>query len=361
MSNAVTKRMLPAYLQMAPVTMFLSSFFQTPEINYHNTETVEVDIMRNDEDVAIAIVDLSTGSRQNFADLYTNKEFKPPIFDEEISISSFDLIKREVGQNPFENPSYAANMVSRLFRGLVLVDNKIRRAIELMAAQVLQTATLTLRDQAGNALYTLDFGGRNSQFPTVTVSWGDSGDTPLQDLEALAEEIRTNHKGDPDVLLFGKSAWANFIGNADVKEALDLRRDERAFVRPESRGAGATYQGAIWIGNYRFEMWTYNGRYKDPQSGDSLNYLDADKVVMLDSQARRDRTYGTIPRLVGMDPRLASFIPERLSDPESGTDLSVFAYITPDGKQAKASAGTRPLVIPTAIDSFGCLTTVAPE
>ena len=95
-----TRRMVRAYESQAPLTMFVSGFFQTPPQNFHNSEEVEVEVMRDDEEVAITVVDLSTGSRQNFADLYTNKRFKPPIFDEEFTVSSFDLITKDFGRNP---------------------------------------------------------------------------------------------------------------------------------------------------------------------------------------------------------------------------------------------------------------------
>lgn len=357
MSNAATKKMIGAYLKRAPVTLFLSGFFATPPENFHNSEEVEVDIQRESEDVAIVITDLTTGARQNFLDLYSNKKFKPPLFDEEFTISAFDLIKREPGSNPFEDVNFAANLMRRFMSGMRVVDSKVRRAIELMASQVLQTGAVTLRDKSGTALYQLSFSPKSTHFPTVSTSWGAAGANPLADLSSLAEVIRTNGQVDPDILVFGRAALSNFLADAEVQKRLDNRGYAVGEVRPEMRGQGATFQGFIWIGNYRFQMWSYSGRYKDPQTGNTLPYVADDKVVMLSTQSRLDLTYGGIPRIVTPDTRLLPFVPQRFGSASEGLDLSTFAWVTQDGKQVKGSAGTRPLTIPTGIDTFGALDT----
>ena len=41
MSDTSTKRMISAYIQEAPPTLFLSGFFQSPPQNFHNSEEVE--------------------------------------------------------------------------------------------------------------------------------------------------------------------------------------------------------------------------------------------------------------------------------------------------------------------------------
>lgn len=354
MSNATTRRMLAPYIKMAPVSMFLTSFFQSPPENYHSSEEVEIDVVRTGEDVAIVITDLSTGARHNIDDIFTNKRMKPPIFDEGFAVNTFDLIKREAGASPFEDPNFAANLISRMFRGMQKVDSKIRRAIEQMAAQVLQTGKLTLTDDTGADAYVLDFKPKLSHFPNAATTWGATGAKPLEDLGSLAEEIRTNGLSEPDVLIFGKEALEEFLADEGVQANLNNRRYNIGVIEPQAR-PGGTYYGHIWIGTYRFEMWTTNATYKDPVTGLSTPYVDPKKVIMLSSQERLDLSFGEIPRVVGTDQRLIPFIPDRFSDSGSRTDLTTFAWVSPDGKQVMASAGTRPLTIPTAIDTYGCL------
>ena len=139
MSGKMTKKMLAAYIAMAEAPLFLSGLFQSPSENFYSSEEVEIDIVRSDEDISIVVTDLSTGYRMNSEDLFTNKAFKPPIHKEAVPLNSFDLINRMPGQNPFEDPDFLANVMVRMFRGMVKIERKIRRSIELQASQVLQT------------------------------------------------------------------------------------------------------------------------------------------------------------------------------------------------------------------------------
>jgi hypothetical protein len=49
-------------------------------------------------------------------------------------------------------------------------------------------------------------------------------------------------------------------------------------------------------------------------------------------------------------------MPSRLSDPATGLDLSINAYASLNNKNLIVEVGTRALAIPTALDTFGCLT-----
>lgn len=360
MSDAATKRMIAAYIHDRPPTMFLSGFFRTPPQNFYNSEEVEIDIERGEEDVSIVVQDLSAGYRMNSADLYTNKKFKAPIHQEAAALNGFDLTKRIAGQNPFEDVDFQASATVQAFRRFRKIENKIRRSIELQASQVLQTGTVTLTDSGGNSLYTIDYQPKNTHFVTTGTSWNAGGNDPLGDLNSLGQTIRADGLTDPDTLIFGDTAWDLFINNADVQTRLELRRGMLGEVAPEVRGSGANYMGSIWIGNYRYNMWTYSGRYKHPQTGVSTAYVESDKVIMMSSTGRLDGTFGAIPSIVAPDSRVLPFLPSRMQTPGMSVDIDLFtnAWVTPDGSQLFVGAGARPLMIPTAIDTFGCLDTI---
>lgn len=364
MSGATTKRMIRAYQQMAQPMLFLSGLFQSPPENFHTSEEVEIDIVRSDEDISIVIQDLSTGYRMNSEDLYTNKGFKPPIHKEALPINSFDLIKRMPGQNPFESPDFRANIILRLFNGMTKIERKVRRAIELQASQVLQTGQVTLTDINGTALYTLDYKPKASHFPTAGTAWGAAGATPVADINALAEVIRGDGLADPDQLLMGVDAFEAFISDAEVQKRFDTRRYDLGTIAPmEMRGNGGSYRGTVEIGNYRYDVWTYGGRYKNPQTGVSTPFLDPSKVVVRASSGRLDATFGAIPNigtLMGAQAtQLLPELPGRISNANGGMDLFTNAWLSQDGEQLFGGVGARPLMIPTAIDTFGCLETNA--
>ena len=313
MSGATTKRMIRAYQQMAQPMLFLSGLFQSPPENFHTSEEVEIDIVRSDEDISIVIEDLSTGYRIN---------------------------------------------------GLTKIERKIRRSIEVQASQVLQTGVVTLTDINGAALYTLDYKPKATHFPTAGTAWGTAGDDPVGDINALAEVIRGDGLADPDQLLMGVDAFEAFIKNSDVQKRFDTRRFDLGTIAPmQMRGNGGSYRGTVEIGNYRYDVWTYGGRYKDPQTGVSTPYLDPSKVVVRASSGRLDATFGAIPNigaLMGTTAnQLLPELPGRLSNAAGGMDLFTNAWTSQDGEQLFGGVGARPLMIPTAIDTFGCLETNA--
>ena len=357
MSDSTTKVMLAAYEQDAEPTMFLSGMFQSPRRNFHNSEEVEIDIIRSEEDISIAIQDLSTGARLNSEDIYTNKGFKPPIHKEAGAINAHTLIKRMPGADPFQAVDFQANALTKGVRLGQKLQRKILRAVEQQSSQVLTTGTVTLVDASGNAIYTIDYKPKATHFPTVGIAWSSASSTKLADIESLANVIRGDGLANPDMLIMGENSYEQFIQDQSVLDRMDNRRIAGNGIVPlTTMGNGGQFRGVIDIGNYKYDIWTYAGRYKDPQTGTSTKFIADDKVIVRASSGRLDATFGGIPRLT-TDSRVPPALTSRISVPGQMLDLQMNAWVTPDGETMMVQAGTRPLMIPTAIDTYGCLDT----
>lgn len=358
MSDTTTKVMLAAYEQDREPTMFLSGMFQSPRRNFHNSEEVEIDIVRSEEDISIAIQDLSTGARLNSEDIYTNKGFKPPVHKEAGPINAHTLIKRQPGDDPFQSVDFMANAIKRGVRLGQKLQRKIARAVEYQSSQVLTTGTVTLIDENGVAVYTIDYKPKATHFPTTGTSWTSASSTKLADIESLANVIRGDGLSNPDMLIFGENSFELFIQDAAVLVRMDNRRIAgNGIVAMDRMGNGGIYRGTIEIGNYRYDMFTYDGRYKHPQTGVSTKFIPDDKVIVRSSTGRLDAAFGGIPRIT-TDSRVPSALTSRISIPGKAFDVQMNGYITPNGETMMVEAGTRPLMIPTAIDTFGCLDTI---
>jgi hypothetical protein len=362
MSGSATKQMLPVYVQMAAPTRFLSGLFQSPPRNFYNSETVEIDIVRGDEDVSVVITDLSTGYRFNETDIYTNKEFAPPINKEAIAINSYDLLKRMAGENPYQDPGFRANVISRFMMGMPKIEDKIRRTIELQASQVLQTGVITLVDINGTTLYTIDFKPKTAHFPNAGTAWDQAAADPLGDIDALAQIIRSNGLVTCDQIIMGNGSWNEFKKNSIVQSQLNIiNMNIGQVVRPTTNGEGGTYQMTVSIGNYNYEVWTYDGRYNHPQTDVKTKYIADDKVVVRAKSGRLDATFGAIPnigKLLGANQsNLFPELPGRFSNAAGGMDLFTNIWLSQDGEQLFGGIGARPLMIPTAIDTYGCIDT----
>lgn len=347
------------FTQMRTPNSFLSRNFTIKPGGIYKGAKIAIDIQRFGEEVAIAIKKC-TGPNLNDFDIFTTKEFEPPTYGEAFPMDVCDLLNRMAGVDPFsaEGISYASQLIAKAAQGFVLIDDKIKRAVELQASQILQTGTLTLTDAAGDTVYELDFKPKATHFPTAGITWATIATaTPLDDLQALAKVIRSDGKVNPDRLYMGETALNNFLKNATVLERMDNRRFEIGEIAPEFEDSGATFYGMIWIGNYRFQIWTYPDTFQDPATSLPVEYIDPNKVIMLSSRTRLDMTAARVPLPLGPDPRVANLLPGRMTSRGEGFDVTPNIYATPNGKQIMGELESRPLLIPVQIDGFGCLTT----
>lgn len=359
MVTNATVHYLDMYVEEATPVPFLTTLFQTPPRNFFTSEKVAIDVMRDQEEVAIALQDLSAGTRENELAYYQNKGFPPPVFDESATLTAWDMIKRQPGQDVFTDPDYLTNATEQAFSIMRKLENKIRRAVELQCAQVLTTGKVNLVDGSNRPMFNLDYGPRTAHFPTAGTAWGTGSEDKLSDIGSLASLVRVNGKGVPNKLIFGKRAWRDFWADTKIQKLFDVRRFEGFgnFSAPQRRTGGASYKGTIAIDNYDYEIWTYDGTYQDPVTKNIVNYLPQDAVIVLSDNTRLDLVYGAIPLLRAPQAPALQFLPPRFSSGEQQIDLTINAYFTPDGKRVKLEVGTRPLAIPTAIDKYGCLTT----
>lgn len=354
MSNASTRRMLRKVEVEAPAPLFLSSEFKTPPENIHDSETVEMDVIRENETIAVPVPDITHDGRMNERSKYVNKEYTPPILKEMGAITAFEQIKREAGADPFEDVSFlakAGRQVVGLFGKLI---NKMRRTVELMASQVYQTGQIALLSETGATIFSENFLVKATHLITVSTAWALDGSTgdPLADIDNAARVVRKDGKRRVDRLKFGNSAFTRFLANAKVQKALDKTTLNLANLNPSLRSDDATFYGKIWINNYEYEIWLYDAYYEHPQTGVLTPYILDDNVILTSSKARMDLTFGSIPMIAAPDPAVAGLVGGRMSSPDAGFDITPNAWFSPDRTRLFVSAGTRPLTIPSEVDSF---------
>lgn len=357
--NSSSTKLLRRYEQKASAPRFLSQFFKSPPENWHRTETVAIDIVREEEEIAIPIQDLSVSGRQNEATIYTTKEIKPPIYDEVGSVTAWNAMQRRPGASPFDEPDYRLNALDEAYDIAHRLERKIRRSVELMSSQVLQTGMLDLRDKDGNTLYVLNFLPRSSHFPTVSVDWGSGGDDIYGDLASLMAEIRMNGGETITDLVFGTNAFRHFQFDDDIQRILDNRRIEGSKLEGRVDGKGVRQVGFFQIEGTTVRLWIYDGMYVDPVTRTKRPYVDPDKVIMLSEGGRLDLSYGAVPILVPPEQRALPFLPPTIANADLGIYLTTHSWVEPNGKSVSVNISTRPITIPTAIDTYGCLTTKA--
>jgi hypothetical protein len=360
MSDASTKKMIAMYNQEAAPNLFLSSFFKTPPENFFDSEKVEYDVERSDEDVSVAVQNVAAAYRENAHELFTNKEVTPAVHQEGAAITVFDMMKREAGRTTYDSPQFQASAIRKVFKVMRKMENKILRAKELQAAQLFTTGKVDLVDKNGNTMFEADFKPKVTHFYNASTAWDQNGADPLADIKAGCDLVRKDGLIKPDMMIMGVGSFELLIKNDDVLKRLDTRNLSMGAIGPMTiTGEGGEFRGTLEVGSYRLAIYTYDAQYKDPQTGNKVPYIADDKVVIMSSKIRLDACFGSIPRFDVPDGATVALptMPGVFNNAQGGRSLSVYAWFTPDRKTLTVEVGTRVVLIPTAIDQYVCLDT----
>jgi hypothetical protein len=341
--------------------MGLDNFFQAPPENFFSSEKVEYDVIRSGEEVAVAIQDISADFRGNAEDAFTNKEITPAVFGECFDIPAFAPITRSAGDDPYTDIDFQATVAKKVIRLTTKLEDKIARAREMMAAQVLTTGKCTLVDAAGKTMFTADFKPKSSHFFAAGTAWNAAGATIAANILTGCDLVRTDGQGIPDTMIMGTKSYEAFISDSDIRARLnnDYKINNGAMSGLQYNNMGLAYRGVFIIGDYTLDIYTYNGRYDAISNGASTKFLPDAKVVIMPSTIRLDKFFGSIPRFNVPDGVRSAIpsMPRNFRDSTNGRGLSVFTYFTPGGRALKSEMGVRCVYVPTAIDQLVCIST----
>lgn len=357
MSDSKTKVMLASY--KAPSLQF-SFFSSLCKLEVFSSEAIDLDIERDDEDVAIVVTSYESGARANESTIYSNKEYVPPLYKEKMTIPAGKLTSRLPGQATHTDPNFGAAASYLAMSGMTKLEKKLRRSVELQASQVFQTGALTLTDEVGATRFTMNFSPKPAHFATAGTLWSNvAADAPSQ-IGDLATTIYQNGKALPTKLAFGKTAWRGFLANTAVGKLLDKQVLNRgALQNPPANKFGEIYQGSITIDSMVFDLYTYVGWYKHPQTGVMTPYLADNKVCLYGDGTDVVKAYGAIPQFPA-DASAADtvFLPAQIrsGDSSDGALFTPAGWLEKDRQSMTLQLAARPLVLPRGIDTFGCLT-----
>ena len=345
---------------------FLSTFFSVGKNGFFNTEMVEFQVRRRQEQVAIAVEDISTGYRLNVQDRHSVKRVPPPIFKEQFTINSYKLMEKEFGGTPYDNPEFMGALMNEVSMGIQEMDWKIRRSQELEAAQVLTTGEIELTDGEAvpKVIYTADYSKKSALHPTAGTAWDNSGGDPLGDMNRLAIQMRTLGKVNATDAIMSPENFEAIIQREDVQKRFDNRRMELGTFPGMSRmNNGGTLQGRLQIGSYMFNIWTYENYYQET-TGPLKRYLPASSCILLNPEkSKLTKFFGAIPNMAQVlgvphhGRNLIPVMPPRMTSEKNGVDIFINAWLDEKGENLNVGVGTRPLYVPLGIDTFGHINT----
>jgi hypothetical protein len=175
----------------------------------------------------------------------------------------------------------------------------------------------------------------------------------------LSDIIRDDGHVDIENLIFGKTAWINFIKNKWVQDNLNKDVLATGQISPQIRDKGAKYMGYIDYGSNRYYLWTYNARYNPFGSTEVIKYIDPNKVIFLPALEDLDfrRLFGGIPT-VRADATFDQLFGADKVQIGNEYDIRPRVFYSEDNESYIAEIKSRPLMLPVSVNRYGCLTTV---
>jgi hypothetical protein len=352
MSDKNTVKMLKAFEKKTKPPLFLSSFFKTDADSFHNQKKVEVDTKPVDEEVALPVSGVGSNYNHNNTENYSNTEVTPAVFKEDEQIPAADLMDRTMGDDPFKDVNFNLNGSRKALEIGNKLQNKIIRARELQAAQILTTGEIA----SSGGFSGIDYNVASTLFPTASVPWTTIATAdPVGDLLSLAGVIRKGGTDAKRIIMDGDSFEA-MMAVTTVAARFNSVDAKLGAINPIiGGGTGDGFlRGWISVGNYRLDIYTYGGQYK--LSGTDTLYLPRKKVIMLGDNSELRTTFGGIPKFPS-ERALQGYLPRRVSNAGKGADMSFNAWASGNREVLNIGVGTRMLLIPVDKTAFGCLDT----
>jgi len=353
--NLFMRVMLAAYDERVTTKMiplFLSSLFgKNPgELVEAAVERVDIDVIRDTRRHAVDVKRGGGAGNVNDTNIFSTHEYKPPLYWEETPLTANMLLKRLPGMDPFQTLDQAASIAYHATSIQREQSMKILREIERMAAEALQTGTITLVNTES-----LDFGKRAAHAVVPAVKWDQAGSNPITDIEQLSDVIFQNGKMRPNTLIFGSAAWDAFIANAATIAYLNTRYIEPGRLAPEEILQGAKMWGRVTIKSYAFDVYIYDDFFNNAL-GAAVPYITTDTVIVMNRNAWLTKAFAAVELLPQYRQEYAERGLPRAPEFAIGRIIP-FAYERAPNALL-VGVQSAPLVIPTAIDTIGTLDNV---
>lgn len=293
--------LVDVYQERIQPTDFLQTFFPLDVVP---TKEFAIEVERMGEKVAIDVVRGTEGNRNTFS-RSTEKIFEPPYFREYFDLTELALYDRVMGSQTNVNTQLFTQLLNSGADRLEQLVNKIKRAKEIMCAQVLTTGIVTFKygiatsiDFKRKSASSVDLGGGNYFANNVD---------PFAVLEKGCLFMRQVGRSGDAVFnaLCGSQALQDLIKNTVFTSRQNLfHMSLDTVVAPERtpQGAGATYHGTLTCGSFKVQLWAYPQFY-DFDNGDgtytSTPYIDPKQIIMIPAKPRFKMVHCAVPQLIG--------------------------------------------------------------
>lgn len=337
----------------------LASLFKSKESYNVDSERVAIDIVKNSKKIAPVVTALGGASVKVSKSVFNGIEVAAPIYSLKSVVDLYELMQRQPGETEWtkDKINWVVKVANKLRNYKSEMTNMIVRSLELQAAQVLQTGTITLTDENGNDAYTLNLGKSSNQMVSPVNKWDTSGADPEKDLDALAQVLADEAGITATTLIFGRKAWDAFMKHEKIAKLIHKDSYDMGTFTNEIRDRGEIYKGRIFLGSFNFYLYCYNTCYEEFDSKSLVRYLDEKNVLMLPNEDDLDfRLIQTVYPMLKSKSEFSNLVPD-----EAIINKIKFYNKIWDDEDAEATylkVAARPMCLPVSLDNWGVLTNV---
>ena len=284
-----TQRVISALKERKNPTTGFKAFFG--EV-VSGAREVSWEIKRRNRPVAVDIAPHEHGTTTK-STKSSQKVYRPPFYDLNTNVDALDSFERVFNTSQYVDVPNYRKLVEETAQDMQDNMDRIERAEELQRSQALLTGVVTLNNGDD-----ITFGRKAASLLAYDNSFGwdvatnNPGKILKQGAEFMVTEGNADAKGVINVVL-GSESIDEFRGNpirqkeGDIKDQMymDLSVGAQAV-------SGLTPQGAYSYGNYRFNLWGYEGYYDIEGGTSNLRYMDSKSIIMLPSNIDFKMFYG---------------------------------------------------------------------
>lgn len=343
-----TAVMLEAIRQLAPRPTFLTNrYFKTnPTSDIFVTEEVWIDIKKGSQRLAPCVMPRKNGITIERDGFKTYRHTPPKIAPKRI-LTIDDLTARGFGEAVLSNMSPMQRQAEVLRQDLIELDAMIAGRVEQMAAQVLCTNAIVLKQYSDkisdedSTEYELRFydGVNDTTKYTPAISWSADNADILGDLKAMVRMLTQKGLPATDLLVAPDVADA-ILNNPTIQKLFDNRSYNLGSFAPTLSGDGASHIGKLNVYGHMLDIISYDAVYTD-DDGKTKPYLGAGEVVLTYEDSGKC-LYGAVSQIEVSDGPIITHAAARVPKYTSSIDNNIRTL----------SLTSRPLPIPRSADGW---------
>lgn len=273
----------------------LDKFF--PNIVTSDTEFVSIDIDVGKRRMSPFVSPLVEGKLVEQRRVQTNT-FKPAYIKDKRAPDLRKPVRRMIGERIGGDMSAAQREAANLEFELTDQIDMLDRRMEWMAAQALQTGTVTISGE-GFSTVVVDFGRDagltvaktgNAQWTAANIAAGTA--SPTRDIENWQTQILKKSGAVVQDIVFTTSSWGGFILDPALKGAITFPKLAE-FGNAVNIGPQIA-KGAVYKGRWgQYDLWLYNDWYVDDANVEQPMLADG-TVLMSGVELSGTRAFGSI-------------------------------------------------------------------